>query len=164
MTPDKKINRWRTDVIILSLFGIGFFPKAPGTMGSLACVPLLYLTFHFKVPFLFLIPPLTMLFLASSFMAENLIRKFSIGDAQWIVIDEAIGMLTCWLFFPQIHWSEPIIAFILFRFFDIGKFGPVGYVDRKFKNGIGIILDDVVAGLMGGLTFLVLFKLFQNYF
>jgi phosphatidylglycerophosphatase A len=68
-----------------------------------------------------------------------------------IVIDELIGYLTAVMFLP-FSWSTAIIAFVLFRFFDIFKIFPASWFDTRMKNAFGVVLDDVVAGIYAGLV------------
>ena len=77
------------------------------------------------------------------------------ADPQEIVLDEFVGVLIA---FAVIPWTAPwvVLAFLLFRAFDILKPGPVGMVDRKMKNAAGIVLDDAVAGLMAAAVLVVL--------
>lgn len=77
-------------------------------------------------------------------------------DPSWIVVDEVLGMITAWLFFPIWNWPYIISLFILFRFFDIIKIWPANWVDHKLKNGAGTIFDDIISGLyVGGIFFLL---------
>ena len=70
-------------------------------------------------------------------------------DPSEVVLDELIGVLIALAFVP---WELPwvVAAFVLFRLFDIAKPGPVGWADRNLKNYVGIMLDDVIAGLLAG--------------
>lgn len=141
------------EIIMLSFFGIGFLPYAPGTFGSLAAIPLLYTLTYFKVPWVLLLPFILVTTAISSFLSEYVQKKFNCHDPQWIVIDEVLGMMVAWLFISDGTLIQLLIMFILFRFFDIIKFWPASYFDKKVKHGTGIIIDDLVSGVYAGITY-----------
>lgn len=154
------------EVMFLSFFGVGFLPKAPGTWGTLAILPILVLLSWFKAPFFLFIPFLVMLTIISCFIAERAQKKFEVHDPSWIVIDEVVGMWTAWLFTQDgtLSPASVIIIFALFRFFDIVKFWPASYFDKQVTHGAGTILDDIVSGIFAGLTFLLVHKFIFPYF
>lgn len=145
----------------MSLFGIGFLPKMPGTYGTAATMPFLILLGLFEAPFFIFLPFLLISTVASCFMAEYAQKKFSVHDPSWIVIDESLGILTAWLFLTgsEILWWQYLLIFVLFRFFDIIKFPLARYFDQKVQHGCGTILDDIVSGIYAGLTY----KLIQYF-
>jgi len=149
------------DVIILSFFGVGFFPFAPGTMGSLATIPILLILLYFNIHWIFIVPMIIILFCISCFLANSVQKKFNLHDPSWIVIDEVLGMLVSFLFFSGPPWKL-IYLFILFRFFDITKIWPANYVDKNIKNGIGVILDDIISALYAGASFFLIEYLLKN--
>ena len=126
-----------------SFAGIGFIPGAPGTWGSLAALLLIY---FFPVSnlllFAFLILIITWLGAITSHFIE---KNESIDDPGWIVIDEVIGMWIAIYSLPRI-WIIYLIAFLLFRFFDIKKPWIIDKV-QSWSNGWGVMLDDVIAGI-----------------
>jgi phosphatidylglycerophosphatase A len=142
--------------IILSWFGIGFFPYAPGTMGTIGSLFLIVPFYQLSIIYQILLIAL------STILAINLTHKIQVDhqlhDPSWIVIDEVLGMLTTCLFLPNTNLVNIAIAFILFRFFDIVKFWPASYFDHM-EHGAGTILDDIVSGVYAGLTLCIL-----NYF
>ena len=151
------------DVLFLSFFGVGFFPKAPGTMGTLACLPLLFLLDLLGTPKLLFTPFIAITTILSCFLADYSQRKYKLHDPQWIVIDEVLGMSVAWLFIP-LPGVLPLLAMaFLFRFFDILKFWPASYFDKHVRHGAGTILDDIVSGLYAALIFHLFFFLFQNF-
>lgn len=154
------------EVVYLSFFGVGFLPKAPGTWGSLAICPVLYVLGISEAPFFVFIPFLIMATIITCYVAEVTQRKFDLHDPGWIVMDEVLGMWTAWLFTLSGNqsWLTLLIIFGLFRFFDIIKFWPATYFDKKVKHGAGTILDDIVSGIYAGLVFVVGNMLFQTYF
>ena len=140
------------DIFLLSLFGVGFFPKAPGTMGTVCILPLLYFLGLFAPPYWIFLPFLMIFTLGACLIAESTQKKVGHSDPSWIVLDEALGMFTAWLpMRPNAVW-ELLILFLLFRFFDIFKPWPIAWIDR-IRHGAGIILDDILAGLSAALVF-----------
>lgn len=134
-----------------SFFGAGYSPIAPGTVGSLAAIPLIYWVAPFanslKI-FLWL-----GIFIAGWMGCKRIDQITKIRDNQSIVIDEVIGMgIATWTVGRD--WKGLAAAFVLFRFFDILKLWPVRQVDGWSKTGstptqrgFMVILDDVGAGL-----------------
>ena len=126
-------------------FGSGLIPFMPGTFGSLAALPLL-------IPFLYL-PPITLLLaavLASAigiYLCGKTADDMQVHDHGSIVWDEVAGILLTFLWVPLSLWTV-VAGFLLFRFFDIVKPWPIGPVDKYVSGGLGIMLDDIIAGLM----------------
>lgn len=129
---------------IATVGGAGYAKRAPGTFGTLAGLPVAWVLGHVDLAVRFgVIAGLVGLSVAVAY-------RYAAGgtedsDPQEIVVDELVGVLIPLAVVP---WSWPWVAvgFVLFRFFDIAKPGPVGWVDRRMKNPAGVILDDVVAG------------------
>lgn len=150
----KSLSLKRPEILLLSFFGVGFAPKAPGTMGSLATLPLLVLLDLIGAPKFFLIPIIVILTLVSCYITESIQREYEIHDPSWIVFDEVLGMLVMWLFLPSDSgYLALAIGFGLFRFFDIVKIWPCSTLDH-LEHGAGTILDDIVAGIYAGIVFL----------
>lgn len=137
-------------VLFLSWFYSGKIPKAPGTMGSLATVPLILLLAHWELNIYSLILLIVTLYLISVILTEYIQKRFHLHDPQWIVIDEVIGMLITWSFVRSTGPTSLLLVFILFRFFDIIKIWPASYFDR-LHHGVGTITDDVISGLYAGI-------------
>jgi phosphatidylglycerophosphatase A len=148
----------KPEVLFLSLGGIGFLPKSPGTFASIATIVPLYFLAQYNAPFILFIPILLIMLGISIFLTNHLQKKFQIEDPSWIVIDEFFGVFAMWPFLKH-SWVQYLTGFILFRILDIFKPGPIGFIDRKLKNGIGVMLDDILSGLLAGLFCLVIFKL-----
>ena len=148
---------------IATLGAIGKLPLAPGTWGSLfACILFIFLS-HFvsQIEILIIITIFFSIWICEKASSE-LIEK----DHKSIVIDELAGM---WLaVYPAIFYNTQdervtfaILAFCFFRVFDIFKPFPISYVDKNVKGGLGIVLDDLIAGVFSGLTSIaVMFLLF----
>jgi phosphatidylglycerophosphatase A len=148
-TEQPKITR--PEVFFLSLGGIGFLPKSPGTFASIATIIPLYFLGKYNAPFILFIPILLIMLGVSIFLAGYTQKKFKLEDPSWIVIDEFFGVFAMWPFLlKQNTWLIYLIGFFLFRALDIFKPGPIGFIDKKLKNGFGVILDDILAGLIAG--------------
>lgn len=162
MNDKNRLDPLSLESIFLSFFGIGHIPFAPGTFGSLATVPFLYLYGSTGVPTFFLIPFIIITFIISCFITNVVQKRLKVEDPSWIVIDEVIGMLIAFLFIAKHSIIDYVVIFIFFRFFDIVKVWPANYVDKNIKNGIGTILDDVISGLYAGLLYFAVSQL--NFF
>ncbi len=124
-------------------FGSGLSPKAPGTAGTLAAVPVFYL-----MSFLSNIQYLIVLYLIIVFgiwLCEQSSRMLGVHDHPGIVWDEFAGLFITMIAVP-VTWSTVVAGFILFRLFDIVKPWPINWLDKKVGGGFGIMLDDIVAG------------------
>ena len=136
--------------IFPTLFGIGYSPIAPGTIGSIFSIVFLYFLIKF-VSYSFLV----IIFLIIFFTSLKLIEKYSnllkSHDSSTIVIDEFLGIFLIILFYDYLKFSNDFIMFILililFRFFDILKIFPINLVDKNIKNSFGVVLDDLLAGV-----------------
>ncbi len=142
-------------IMFLSWFGTGKIPKIPGTMGSLATLPLIYLLHHLQINIYSLIALIVALYVVAVIVTEKVQVKYGLKDPQWIVIDEVIGMLITWAFVRSIDFPVLFLVFGLFRLFDIVKIWPASYFDR-LHHGVGTITDDVISGLYAGIiTFFI---------
>ena len=136
--------------IFNTLFGIGYSPVAPGTVGSIFSIVILYFLIKF-VSYSFLV----IIFLIIFFTSLKLIEKYSnllkSHDSSTIVIDEFLGIFLIILFYDYLKFTNDFIMFllilILFRFFDILKIFPINWVDKNIKNSFGVVLDDLLAGV-----------------
>ena len=132
---------------------IGKIKYAPGTFASLlTCFLFFLLIYFFNYYVLFLIT--LIIFLYSFIAINNSFEQFKSDDPQEIVIDEVVGQLLPLLAIPIYETLYPlpsiyyyILAFVLFRFFDIWKPFPIGYIDNNVKGSLGIMLDDIVASI-----------------
>jgi len=124
--------------------GSGYSPFASGTVGTLAAIPFYLVLANLSLP-LYLLTVAAFFFLACwvSGRAEVI---FGEQDSGKIVIDEVVGYLLTMTAIP-LHWSYVLAGFLLFRFFDIVKIPPARWFDQKLKNGYGVVLDDVAAGV-----------------
>ena len=124
---------------------IGNSSFAPGTLGSLLGLPFCFLLSKIDLPVAILCT-LIFIFLAI-WIAQGVERQLNLKDPGCIVIDEVAGIIVALLGLP-FNFAFVTAGFVLFRFFDILKPFPIGYMERKFKGGVGIVLDDVAAGIL----------------
>jgi phosphatidylglycerophosphatase A len=128
-------------------FGSGLAKKAPGTFGTLAAIPLYWL---FAQTNLIVYSLLTIIVTVTGFwICDIAAKKLDEHDFGGIVWDEIAGyLITMWL--VPFTWQTMVLGFILFRFFDILKPWPIRWIDRQVHGGLGIMLDDVLAGVFAG--------------
>tara|TARA_X000000368_G_scaffold339811_1_gene277936 strand:- start:1302 stop:1760 length:459 start_codon:yes stop_codon:yes gene_type:complete len=140
-------------IIKLYLTGlcIGNLKYAPGTFGTMLAIPIYILiannNINFNIIFILILTLLSIFILKLSY--KKLIYRNN--DDKSIVIDEIIGYLSFMIFFEP-TFNNIIFGFFIFRFFDIIKPFPISIIDKNIKNSLGIILDDIVAGLFSGIS------------
>ncbi len=141
MTPAK---------MVATLGGIGLARPAPGTWAAAFMLPLAWLG-----P-LACLGLAALLAVAGAWAVRRLAREGAERDPGWVVVDEGAGQLLVLATVPAgAPWLWVVLAFALFRFFDILKWGPVGWADRR-KGTFWVMVDDMVAGAMGAGAVLVL--------
>ena len=128
--------------------GAGCSPKAPGTMGTLLAVAV-YLPLS-GLPLSVYLVVLGVVMLAGIWLCDRTARDLGVHDHPGIVWDEVAGYLLTMVGAPA-GWPWIIVGFVLFRLFDIFKPWPIGWLDRRVKGGLGIMLDDLLAGLFAAL-------------
>ena len=125
-------------------FGSGLAPKAPGTAGTLIAIPL-YLLVNELVLWQYIAILITG-FVVGVWICDVAARQLGVHDDPSIVWDEIIGFLITMIAAP-VGWLWIVIGFVLFRFFDIVKPWPIRMIDQRVSGGMGIMLDDVLAGI-----------------
>ena len=138
---------------IASLGGIGLIPLAPGTFGSIFAWFVFVIMSHFVDMLIYTICIVFIAVWVCEKATVNLIQK----DHKSIVIDELAGMWVALV--PVIYFASDqldriiyaCLALVFFRVFDILKPFPISYFDEKYKNGFGIVLDDIIAGIFSGI-------------
>lgn len=146
---------------IVTFGWVGLLPKAPGTWGSLAALPVGYAA-HWAGGFPALIAATGVACVVGWLATKAYLRHADNGDPSEVVIDEVAGQLIAlWpLSFGLTHagvaphvfpWPGWVGAFVLFRLFDIVKIGPVGWADRR-GGALGVMLDDVIAGVFAAIV------------
>ncbi len=131
-------------ILLAQGLGVGRIPVAPGTFGTLAGLPIAWVLWNFH-PLIYV--AITGLFIAFSIWIAGRAARFQgTHDDPKIVIDEIAGIMVALAWVPP---SAIALAagFILFRLLDIIKPPPINWVDRRVKGGLGIVLDDLIAGL-----------------
>ncbi len=147
-------KKYNLNKLIATFFFSGYLPKIPGTWGSLATL-ILWLLFPIKSLTINIII-IVFLFIVGVIVSDSLEKKSGIKDPSFIVIDEVVGMWLTLTFIPiaaRQDYLQIILAFILFRFFDITKIFPINKIE-KIKGGLGIMADDILAGLFAGICLL----------
>jgi len=151
-------NPWH---LLATGFGSGLSPVVPGTMGTLASVPLFLLLA--QLPF----PLYVVVVLFSCVIGIKICQVTSddmgVHDHGSIVWDEFAGFwitmsLVPALNIPITEWQWLLTGFILFRFFDMVKPWPIGWLDKRVHGGLGIMVDDIVAGIMAGVALFLVAK------
>jgi phosphatidylglycerophosphatase A len=129
-------------------FGSGLSPKAPGTMGTLVALPIWYAAAQLPL-FGYLLVTLVVI-AVGPWLCGRTSRDLGVHDHGGIVWDEIAGFLVTMVLVPVSLWTA-LLGFALFRFFDIIKPWPIGWLDRHIHGGTGIMVDDLVAGLYAAL-------------
>ena len=148
------MNIFRDPVLLIAFgFGSGLSPRAPGTCGTLVAVPLFLLLQQFSLTSYLAIVGVAAV--AGVWVCSLASTRLGVHDHQGIVWDEIVGY---WITMAGIAVSvQTIIAgFILFRFFDITKPWPISQIDRSVSGGLGIMLDDVIAGVFAWIVLNIL--------
>jgi len=127
-------------------FGSGCLPHAPGTFGTLVGVGFYLLLRPLPLPPYLLL--LGLAFLLGVWVCGRTSRDLGVHDHSGIVWDEIVGYLVTMALAPP-GWVWVLLGFVLFRLFDILKPWPISTIDRRLGGGLGIMLDDVLAGLYG---------------
>ncbi len=139
--------------LLATFFYSGLSPKAPGTVGTVASIPLVLFAYYWGSTIYVV---LTMLVVISSIFVCQLYEQQNGGhDGGEIVIDEVAGFLITMALIP-LTVKSVVLGFILFRLLDILKPFPISYLDKKVKGGFGVVLDDLVAGLIANIILQVL--------
>ena len=128
-------------------FGSGLAPVSPGTFGTLAAIPF-YLAFVYAPNWWFYLFT-AMTCLVGPYICGRAAEDIGVHDHKAIVWDEFAGFFITMCFVP-FSWLNLAIGFALFRLFDIAKPWPISYFDKKVHGGIGIMGDDVLAGVVAG--------------
>ena len=166
---------------ILTLFGVGYFKYAPGTAASfITCLIYFILTesaFSLGINKFYIVVFLFFVLFYSIIFIDKLSPVFKKKDPREIVIDEFVGQCIHLIailfrhndFIPNCCTKEGLgspgwiiwilLSFILFRFFDILKPFPINIVDKKMKNGVGVMLDDIIAGIYSTIVIYIIYAL-----
>ncbi|MEG3639472.1 phosphatidylglycerophosphatase A family protein [Magnetococcus sp. PR-3] len=152
-------SHWRTwsaidrlIMLLATIGGSGWSPKAPGTMGTVASIPLVWLAMYGGVTVHVIILVITSA--VGWWVCNRAVVLLGREDPGAVVIDETAGLLLTMLFVP-LTGTNLLVGFVLFRFFDILKPWPIRWLDKHIHGGLGIMLDDLVAGIFAGILLLL---------
>lgn len=150
-----KVPYWSFASLVAVVFPLGMLPKAPGTWGSLAGIPVaMGMAYAARSLGAFSIPAIILMLVALGFLSwwtiDQTEKQWQTHDDGRIVIDEVLGQAIALVFFP-FDAFHIIAAFVFFRIFDIFKPGPIGWADEKLPGAFGTLFDDVIAGIFAGL-------------
>lgn len=134
-------------------FGAGLVRPAPGTVGTLVAFPLYWLTQPFVADEFYLLL-LGVLFVLGMWVCNRTSRDLGVHDHGAIVWDEIVAFMLVLFMIPDDFLNE-VLAFLLFRLFDVWKPIPIRYYDRAVKGGFGIMLDDLLAAFYTLIVFSV---------
>ncbi len=153
------MNNFRTNIaiVVATFFGSGKFPFASGTAGSIAALPVIWLI-HTSLGPSAVVAFAVILFFIGIWASNIYIEVSGDKDPGPVVIDEVVGQAIAISFLP-IGLVEYGVAFLLFRIFDITKIWPANWAEQRLPGGLGVMLDDVVAGLYAGVVSLILMRL-----
>ena len=153
---------------LITMFGIGRISKMPGTIASFVTCLFYFFCIILNVNLIVLLIIFLIVLILSIIFINKYSSNFAEIDSKEIVIDEFLGQSIPILFMyypiqkgdPEVAWIYLITVFILFRFFDILKPFPINLIDKKMKNGLGVVLDDLLAGIY----VIIVFALFGHFF
>ncbi len=146
------MDKFSLRACFLTLFFSGYFKKAPGTIGSLVALLLGLPILIFSANTLFLGAIFVGLIAIAQIDKEE--EESKIHDSSYIVIDELVGM---WLAMAisGLSLAGVVLSFIFFRIYDITKPSLIGRIDKEVKGGLGVVADDALAGVLAGLSALL---------
>ncbi len=146
------MDKFSLRACFLTLFFSGYSKKAPGTIGSLVALLLGLPVLIFSANTLFLAAILIGLIAITQIDKEE--EESKIHDSSYIVIDELVGM---WLAMAisGLSLAGVVLSFIFFRIYDITKPSLIGKIDKEVKGGLGVVADDALAGVLAGLSALL---------
>ena len=132
---------------IATALGAGYSPVAPGTCGTLVTVPLAYALAGLPV-WQYALVVLAVIGVGI-WAADRADRAWGTHDSGRIVIDEVAGYLATVALVDRSHWAPLAVGFVVFRALDITKPPPIRWLDENLPGGVGVVLDDVAAGVLG---------------
>ena len=139
-------------------FGSGLSPKAPGTAGTL--LALVIFPVLAQLPLWGYLLVLVVAFIAGIYICQHASQKLGVHDHGGVVWDEFVGYWIAMTALPC-SWQWILAGFILFRLFDIAKPWPIKWADSKVSGGLGVMLDDVIAGLF---SWIILYSAYIGFF
>lgn len=140
--------------LLATFFYTGKSPKAPGTVATLATIPLWYALAHLHAIWYMVV--VLVISVGGMFIAQLYENKKGEHDSKEIVIDEVAGFLITMTWLPM-TWQSLVLGFILFRIFDIVKPPPIRQLDEKVQGGVGVMIDDIAAGIASNFILQILY-------
>lgn len=138
----------RSPVLLLAFgFGSGLSPKAPGTMGTIAAIPLWLLLVQLSQPVYLVLILLSGV--VGIYICGAAAERLGVHDHGGIVWDEFVGFWVAMAFLPS-DCVSIALGFVLFRLFDILKPWPISWLDKNMSGGLGMMIDDILAGVAAG--------------
>jgi phosphatidylglycerophosphatase A len=151
---------WRHPVHLAAFgFGAGLAPVAPGTWGTLIALPF-YALMVWLSPVVYALTLLA-LFAAGVWLCGRTAQDLGVHDHAGIVWDEIVGYLVT-MFMAPAGWVWVVMGFALFRLFDVWKPFPISWLDQRIRGGLGIMLDDVAAGIAAALSLQAIYWLWMQ--
>jgi phosphatidylglycerophosphatase A len=139
----------RVAFVLGTWFGCGESKKAPGTVGSLGAVPLHFLLI--RVSLAYHCAAIALITVVGTWAAQRIADATGLEDPQRVVVDEVAGVLIAMACVREENPWFAVAAFVLFRLFDITKPGPIHWAEHARPAGVGIMADDLVAGVFAGI-------------
>ncbi|HWY61418.1 MAG TPA: phosphatidylglycerophosphatase A [Rhizomicrobium sp.] len=142
----------RASAVVSSVFGIGYFPAAQGTIMSAITVPIAILLAVKGGGYIVVAGTAIIVLVVGILSCSEHVRETGNTDPSECVIDELAGQLLACSFvaFPPFSLPAFFLSFALFRLFDIWKPWPVSWAETELHGGLAVMMDDIVAGLMAG--------------
>jgi len=153
-----RLLRHPADLLALG-FGSGLAPVAPGTAGTVVAIPLYFLLQPLALHIYLML--VTGLFLIGIPLCAHTARRLGVHDHPGIVWDEIVGYLVTMTFAPP-GWLWIVAGFVLFRLFDVLKPWPIKWLDRKVGGVFGIMVDDLLAGIVAAVVLYLLVMYFPE--
>ena len=144
-------NPWH---LLATGFGSGLSPVMPGTAGSLAAIPCWYLLNTLSFPLYLLVVLIACV--VGFYLCHVTARDMGVHDHGSIVWDEFVGMWITLIAIPSDNWRWVALGFIVFRILDIWKPWPICWFDKNIKGGAGIMVDDIIAGVVAAIVLFLL--------
>lgn len=140
----------------------GLIRPAPGTWGTLAGLPFAWALVYWGNSLSIVVAVLAALVIGYWATARHMAATANPDDPSEVVIDEVAGLWVACLALPEPSIGGLIGAFLLFRFFDIWKKGPVGWADRRLKGAFGVMADDIIAGGLAAISLTVILYVMES--
>ena len=158
--PTEKLRLSNPIHFLATGFGSGLAPIMPGTIGTIAAIPVYLLLVHFSA--WLLVAVILVGSVVGIYLCDRTAKDMQVHDHGSIVWDEFIGFWITMLAVSTSDWRAVLLGFLLFRFFDIIKPWPIRWLDKKVHGGLGIMLDDIVAGIFAAICLYFISSLFSN--